>query len=56
MIGIRRASGFGLETTRALSARGVEVSFRGGALRISPHLYNEPGDIDRLFEELDRLA
>jgi selenocysteine lyase/cysteine desulfurase len=31
----------------ALKSRGVFVSFRRGKIRISPHLYNTAGDIDR---------
>jgi selenocysteine lyase/cysteine desulfurase len=30
----------------------VETSLRGGRIRVSPHLYNVPGDVDRLVEAL----
>ena len=33
----------------------VFVSLRGGAIRVSPHLFNDTKDIDRLFDSLDRL-
>ncbi len=36
-----------------LKARGVYTSLRGGAVRVSPHLYNSVADIDRLFAALD---
>lgn len=35
-----------------LADRGVDVAFRAGKLRASPHLYNDAEDIDRLLESL----
>jgi selenocysteine lyase/cysteine desulfurase len=40
---------------QTLRAERVHVSYRAGALRLSPHLYNSPGDIDRALAALDRL-
>ena len=37
-----------------LNASGVVVSSRGDAIRVSPHLYNAPDDIERARDELDR--
>ena len=39
---------------RHLNAARVVVSPRGDFVRFSPHLYNQPEDIERALEELDR--
>jgi selenocysteine lyase/cysteine desulfurase len=36
-----------------LAAENVFVSVRGSSLRVSPHLYNDEGDVDRLFRVLE---
>lgn len=36
-----------------LQARGIHVSRRGDALRVSPHVYNDEGDVDALLEALE---
>lgn len=36
----------------SLKARNVQVSFRGQAIRIAPHVYNDMNDIDALVEGL----
>ena len=38
-----------------LKARGVYVSLRGGAIRVSPYLFNDTADIDTLFDALGQL-
>lgn len=38
-----------------LAARGVHLSARGGALRITPHLWNDDEDCDRLIEALEAV-
>ena len=40
---------------RRLAARNVFVSARGNALRISPHVYNDARDVERLGTELRRI-
>ena len=35
-----------------LRERGIEVAYRRGALRLAPHLYNTPDDIDRALAVL----
>ena len=43
------------EMARRLNAARVVVSARQSAVRFSPHLYNEPADIERALEEIDRV-
>jgi selenocysteine lyase/cysteine desulfurase len=38
-----------------LNAARVVVSARQSTVRFSPHLYNEPADIERALEEIDRV-
>lgn len=40
---------------RALLEKQVYISLREGYLRVSPHLYNNTQDVDRLFAELKKL-
>lgn len=47
-----RQAGRTPELHRRLTAAGVDVAFRRGNLRVSPHLYNTPADIDRALEAL----
>jgi cysteine desulfurase / selenocysteine lyase len=42
------------EIYHALQTKRVHVAFRAGSLRLSPHLYNTPGDIDCALEALHR--
>ena len=38
-----------------LAATGIHVAFRAGSLRLSPHVYNTPTDIDRALAALKSL-
>jgi selenocysteine lyase/cysteine desulfurase len=40
---------------RTLAGQNVHVSVRGDNLRVSPHLYNTPEDVDRLLSALAPL-
>ena len=40
---------------RKLIERRISVSFRGEAIRISPHVYNDKKDIDRLVRVLEEV-
>lgn len=39
----------------SIKAQGIHVTTRGTKVRISPHVYNDEGDIDRLFKGLSAL-
>ncbi|MBW3552936.1 MAG: aminotransferase class V-fold PLP-dependent enzyme [Gemmatimonadetes bacterium] len=53
LFGLRVPAGRERESVRAeLERRRVLVSLRGDAVRVSPHLYNDRGDIDALREAL----
>ena len=57
IVGLEMPSGVDpTEVARALEARDVHVSRRGDALRISPHLYNGPADVDALLEGLEAAS
>jgi selenocysteine lyase/cysteine desulfurase len=61
MIGVQlpEALGLGPADLQGLAAslleKGVHVSIRGAAIRISPHLWTEMADIDNLFDVLEGL-
>jgi selenocysteine lyase/cysteine desulfurase len=54
LIGVRFSGGISARLPNALQEAGVYVSIRGDSIRIAPHLYNEPKDIDLLLEVLRR--
>jgi len=39
-----------------LKSRGIHVSLRGGAIRVSPHLFNDLDDVEKLFAALDAIC
>jgi selenocysteine lyase/cysteine desulfurase len=51
-LGVRLPGGVPSNLTVELAKNGVFVSVRGDSVRITPHLYNNSDDIDRLFEFL----
>jgi selenocysteine lyase/cysteine desulfurase len=40
---------------RRLKEKGISVTARQGWVRVSPHFYISPADIDRMLEELSAL-
>jgi len=52
MIGIRHSSGIPSKLGTSLKESNVFVSIRGDSIRVSPYLYNDLNDIERLFEVL----
>lgn len=55
IIGLRTGRPIAPDLQDALRARGIHVSIRGDAIRVSPHLYNAADDIDRLHAALSEL-
>ena len=53
LFGLAPPAGVTLDAIRdALAARNVSVSFRGPAIRVSPHVYNDEADADALVNAL----
>jgi selenocysteine lyase/cysteine desulfurase len=55
IVALEKAGASPDEFARQARCRGIVVSSRRGRLRISPHVYNNDDDLDRL-DELLRLA
>jgi selenocysteine lyase/cysteine desulfurase len=54
LFGLRMPEGLELGELRdALAARRIHVSLRGSAMRVSPHLYNDEGDVAALVAALE---
>ncbi len=53
-LGLRRAEGLPDGLLPALAAENVHLSRRGDSLRLTPHLYNDEEDAERLFATLAR--
>lgn len=57
IFGIRMPPGIDMEVMqKALHRERVSVSQRGSALRVSPHVYNRPGDLEALGLALEAAA
>lgn len=53
LFGLGAPAGVDLEALRArLAARRIFVSIRGRSIRVSPHVYNDAGDLARLLQAL----
>jgi selenocysteine lyase/cysteine desulfurase len=53
-LGLRIAGGAPASLPERLAKEQVYVSLRGDSLRVTPHLYNNDADVDRLFGVLER--
>ena len=51
-LGVRLPGGVPSNLTVELASHGVFVSVRGDSVRVTPHLYNNSDDVERLFEFL----
>jgi selenocysteine lyase/cysteine desulfurase len=57
IFGLKLPDKLDVEACRAaLAAERIHVSVRGSAIRISPHVYNDAKDLDRLADVLQRLV
>jgi selenocysteine lyase/cysteine desulfurase len=57
LFGLAPPPGVSLDAIRsALAARNVSVSFRGTAIRVSPHVYNDKADADALVTALAAIS
>jgi selenocysteine lyase/cysteine desulfurase len=57
IVGIRlRSDAQGLGLADALDLRNVQVSVRGDAVRVSPHVYNDRGDIEALVDAMEAAS
>lgn len=54
-LGLRFPHGIPDDLPGNLSRNGVHVSVRGTSMRVTPHLYNDAEDVDRLFTALEKL-
>ncbi len=52
LLGLRAETAFAPDLPDRLAAANIHVSVRGDAIRVSPHLYNDATDIDRLIDVL----
>ncbi len=56
MIGLRIGGGAPDDLASRLAEENVFVSVRSGSVRVSPHIYNDEDDVERLFGVLDRVV
>ncbi len=54
-LGVRFPNGVPEGLPERLAQKQVHVSLRGSSLRVTPHLYNNEGDVDRLFSVLEHV-
>lgn len=55
IIGLRKEGGDAAATAAALARMGIHVSARGGTLRVSPHVYNDDGEIELFLRRLEQV-
>jgi selenocysteine lyase/cysteine desulfurase len=53
LIGLRAEGGLPAGLAGSLAKEGVYVAVRGDSIRVSPYVYNDLSDVDRLFSVLD---
>jgi selenocysteine lyase/cysteine desulfurase len=55
-LGLRLPSGLPAGLADTLARAGVHVSLRGNAVRVTPHVYNDEEDLERLIGALDEFT
>jgi len=55
LMGLRRPDAVSLAHNKLLAARKIFVSVRGDSYRVSPHIYNDQGDVDQFLDGLAEL-
>lgn len=55
ILGMRREGGFPDDILSRLAAENVYVSSRGGAIRVSPHLFNDLADADAFIARIEKV-
>jgi len=53
LLGLYMPAGLPGDLPARFAAQNVFASVRGDAIRVAPHLYNTPEDVDRLFAVLE---
>jgi selenocysteine lyase/cysteine desulfurase len=56
LVGLRRSDVDAAALVGRLAERGIHVAARNGAIRVSPHVYNDAADIERLLAGLAEFA
>jgi selenocysteine lyase/cysteine desulfurase len=56
LLGLYLPRGLPRNLTALLAGEKVYASVRGDAIRIAPHIYNSPADLDRLFAALGKIV
>ena len=54
LLGLYQPAGLPRDLPSQFAANKVYASVRGDAIRVAPHLYNTPADLDRLFAVLEK--
>jgi selenocysteine lyase/cysteine desulfurase len=54
-LGLRREGGLPKDLLERLRAEDIHVSVRGSSMRITPHLFNNEADIDKLIKALNNI-
>ncbi len=55
LIGLTPRNGLPADLAASLAQRDIHVAFRGGSIRVAPHLHSSDGDINRLITVLEEL-